>query len=225
MSSKSNEEMKQDYIDKMGPEFAIVFHKLRNELIWLTIKWKEFEILFTKESRVTILNKSAPTFTHMLQNVLWENIVLSISKITDPEKSGKFKSISAMLLPGYIDDLELKNQIDLSVAKLNETSKSFRLLRDKWIAHQDFNQVLNEKDEKLYWPSLQSIREFLSLCYEVMNAIQLHYLNTTTIYELDHLAGSLNLLYTLENGLRFDNLKLEMAKKGDRSLDGFKSVI
>ncbi|MBK7438666.1 MAG: hypothetical protein IPI77_18385 [Saprospiraceae bacterium] len=225
MSTNSAEVTKQGYIDKMGVEFGKVFHSLRNELIWLSIKWMEFQILYTKESRVALLNKAAPVFSHMLQNILLENIILSMAKITDQEKSGKYKSITTLLLPGYIDNVDLKHRIDLTVKKLSSLSKSFKDLRDKKIAHKDFSWQLNDTGTNFFWPSLESIREFLTLCYEMMNEIELYYMQATTMYNIDHMTGSLHLLYAVENGLRFDNLRLEMAKQGDRSLNDFESVI
>jgi len=57
----TNEKLK-NYQDCMGEEVGRVFYFLSNELIWLNFKWNEYETLYSKQSRVNILNKSAPFF-------------------------------------------------------------------------------------------------------------------------------------------------------------------
>ena len=88
----------------MGHEFGTVYHALRNEMIGLTFRWKEFEILYSKKSRVDLLNQAAPFFSFVVQKTFWENIILSIAKLTERAKNGEDKSITLLLLFGYIDD-------------------------------------------------------------------------------------------------------------------------
>ncbi|MBK7438304.1 MAG: hypothetical protein IPI77_16255 [Saprospiraceae bacterium] len=222
----SSDDLMQKYRTQMGHEFGTVYHALRNEMIGLTFRWKEFEILYSKKSRVDLLNQAAPFFSFVVQKTFWENIILSIAKLTERAKNGEDKSITLLLLFGYIDDrMFLKTLKPLKKNVINY-SKFSRVLRNQWIAHKDFGQVTGENGVTLQWPSAKMIKEFLQASYALMNAIEFRYLTSTTGYDLAiHSGGALSLLYTIEAGLRMDQLRLKMAKKGDRSLEDFKSVI
>ena len=54
-------------------------------------KWNDFVELFgTKETRIDLLNGSAPRFFRIVQNVLWEETLLHLARLTDsPDSVGK----------------------------------------------------------------------------------------------------------------------------------------
>lgn len=222
--------MSDDYFEKcktkMGHEFGSVFYSLSNELVSLTSKWNEYKTLYENQSRVELLNKAAPYFAFLVQNVLWENIILNIAKITDHVKKGNDKSVTLLLLNGYLKDREFQKYIKPKLTKVVKTAGFSRELRNQWLAHKDFNRAIGQSGITLKWPNAKMINEFLSSSYELMNAFEQKYLGSTTMYELsDHSGGSLSLLYKIEDGIWFDRLRLEMALKGDHSLDSFNSVI
>lgn len=223
----ASDEKLKNYQEHMGKEFGRVFFFISNELIRLNYIWKEYETLYSKQSRVDLLNKSAPYFFYLFQNILWENIILSIAKLTDPVKIGSDKSITMNLLSGYMrSEREFQKKIKPLLKKVEASSNFSRELRNQWLAHKDFKQVINEKGITLKWPSANKIKGFLESASELLNTIETHYLRTSTIY-LDnaHSGGALALLYVVEYGQRFNKLLFEMALKGDRSLDNFQSVI
>ena len=52
------------------------------------MKWEEYLELFGKtSSRIHLLNQSAPVFFKIVQDSLWENIILHLARLTDPPKS------------------------------------------------------------------------------------------------------------------------------------------
>lgn len=222
----SSDDLLQKYRTQMGHEFGTVYHSLYNELIGLTFRWNEFEILYSKQSRVDLLNQVAPFFSFIVQRTLWENIILSIAKLTEKAKKGEDRSITLHLLFEYIDDREFLKALKPLKKQIINSSKFSRDLRNQWIAHKDFSQVIGKNGITLQWPSANMIKEFLQASYELMNAIEFRYLTSTTGYDLAaHSGGALSLLHKIEAGLRMDQLKLEMALKGDRSLEDFNSVI
>lgn len=88
MGYKTAEEIKNEMIEKLGTDFGLLLNSLYNEITWLTFRWIEFvELYGTKETRLELMNKSAPFLFFTIQKVLWENLLLGISRITDPPKS------------------------------------------------------------------------------------------------------------------------------------------
>ena len=66
--------------------FAALYH----QVAWVHLKFHEFVELFGKdEERVEILNRAAPGYFSMVQDVLFESIILDIAKLLDPATTGK----------------------------------------------------------------------------------------------------------------------------------------
>ena len=64
----------------MGPELARPFCRLSNECQWLHWKWGEYITLFgSKSERIDLLNAAAASFFWIVQDSLWENILLHIA--------------------------------------------------------------------------------------------------------------------------------------------------
>jgi hypothetical protein len=60
-TSRTPDEMLQDYTAAMGPKLGPVFHRLYNDNAWLHMKWNEFLKLFVKSpAQMRDLNTAAP---------------------------------------------------------------------------------------------------------------------------------------------------------------------
>ena len=100
----------------MGEPVGSIYSQLWQELAWLYRTWAEFVALFgTKESRVTLLNEAAPAFTRIVQDALWEGVILHIARLTDPPKSMGKTNLSVCALEDAISDPELKAKVSSSV--------------------------------------------------------------------------------------------------------------
>jgi len=67
----------------MGEALGVQYTQLWQETAQLNIMWKEFIELFgTKPSRIELLNRSAGAFFRMVQDGIWEAIVLHIARLT-----------------------------------------------------------------------------------------------------------------------------------------------
>lgn len=72
------------YVKNMGVDLGRVFFRLSNECGYLHVKWQAYVALFgTNENRVALLNRAAAGFTRMLQDMLWEDVLLHICRMTD----------------------------------------------------------------------------------------------------------------------------------------------
>jgi hypothetical protein len=70
MTQRIGDEVKSNYIEKMGKELGTQFYALWQEFIWLAMKWGEYEALYGGGSkRVDLLNDAAPAFFWMVDNV------------------------------------------------------------------------------------------------------------------------------------------------------------
>lgn len=87
-SEKTAAQVHQGYVKAMGPELGDLFFRLSNECVSLHWKWEEFVSLFgTSPERISLLNKSAGAFFRIVQDTLWENVLLHIARLMDPPQS------------------------------------------------------------------------------------------------------------------------------------------
>src|SRR5208283_4951754 len=72
-----------------------VFEEIRNEVLWLHTKWTIYRQLFGhSEKRIELLNKCAAVAFYTFEEVLFDEIQMSLSKLTDPAGKGNKKTLS-----------------------------------------------------------------------------------------------------------------------------------
>src|SRR5437016_1294947 len=85
---RTPDETKKHHISQMGEELGSIFNELWQEVSRLHNDWHEYVQLFgTKQSRIALMNEAAPAFFRMVQDELFDMIVLRIARLTDPPKS------------------------------------------------------------------------------------------------------------------------------------------
>ena len=100
-------------LQAMGEEVGSIYSQLWQELAWLYREWAEYVALFgTKESRVELLNEAAPAFTRIVQDSLWEGVILHIARLTDPPKSVGKRNLSIRALEEAVTDSEVKATVE-----------------------------------------------------------------------------------------------------------------
>src|SRR5688500_1165462 len=113
---RSSEEVKQGHIAAMGQQLGEIYNALSSELIWLHFKWAEYIALYGKSAkRVDLMNRAAPFFFAVHQDVAWHDILLTIARFVDPPASiGKKDkaNLSIRALPPLISDATLQANVD-----------------------------------------------------------------------------------------------------------------
>jgi len=201
----------QQYIEVMGLDLGRPYHRLWSECVWLHLKWNDYTTLFgTKSERIDMLNSAAPAFFKLIQDTMWEAIILHICRLTDPPKSFGKENLTLQCLPDLIS-IEAKPKLEnlLNVAKDKCTFASD--WRNRHIAHRDFNLVLNQSAEPLAFASRRSVIDALEAIGAVLNAVEFQYTGSTVGYEhaSSHPGGAESLLYVLRDGI-----EAEAARRG-----------
>lgn len=115
------------------------------QVAWLHNKWEQYvELYGTKESRVTLLNQAAPLFFRVVQDTLWEDVLLHIARLTDSPESMKKANLSIQRFPAVIDDGPTKLAVETLIDEALNASEFCRDWRNRHIAHRDLRLVLDE---------------------------------------------------------------------------------
>ncbi|MGE5111389.1 MAG: hypothetical protein ACM3JB_11065 [Acidobacteriaceae bacterium] len=216
MSTESTaEEVHQNYVDAMGPELGNLFFRFWNECVTLHWKWEEYVALFGKNAEtVALLNKSAGAFFRIVQDMLFEDVLIHISRLTDPPKSAGKSNLTLRRLPVLIAG-PLRKDLDRLLAECEAKCAFARDWRMRRIAHNDLELALGDPHAvPLASASRRAVNEALKSIAALLNAVEMHFKNSTVMYELHPLGNAESLLYVLRDGLRAEEKRHERLRSG-----------
>ncbi|RPJ55544.1 MAG: hypothetical protein EHM23_25905 [Acidobacteria bacterium] len=210
------EEAKQEHRDKLGPKLGPVFHELWNDLAWLQIKWREYRELFgTTPDRLDLLNSSAGLFFRIIQDTMWEESLLHLSRLTDRATVAGRKNLTIRLLPALCDDDKLRASVATLVEKAIAATEFARDWRNRHVGHRDLDLVLNSGAKALAPASRTLVSQAISAIHAVLNEISEQLLNSTLSTEVITPGdGALALLYTLHDGVETGRAREERIRSG-----------
>lgn len=212
---RSSEEAKQEHIRKLGDDLGSLFHELWGEVAWLYIKWHEYVELFGKSrSRIDLLNKSAPLFFRIVQDTLWEEVLLHIARLTDPPKSAGKDNLTIQRLSGLVNQ-EIEATISKQIAEAVNSADFCRDWRNRRIAHRDLKLAVDEQAEQLKPASRAKVKRALEDVAKVLNAISEHYMKSTIGFDLvREPGGAEDLIYILDDGIKADAERRQRIESG-----------
>jgi hypothetical protein len=176
MGDQTAAEAKQQAIDAMGKDLGVQYAELWQELAQLNITWSEFmELYGTKKSRIELMNRSAGAFFRMVQDSLWEGLMLHIARLTDrPMVSGR-TNLTLHNLLALIPDATLKAKIEGLCGEATNKTKFARDWRNRHIAHRDLDLALGIATP-LPGVEIKQVNEALDCFTEILNSIAGPYL-------------------------------------------------
>ena len=129
----------------------------------------EWKILFgASKEAVDLMNQTAPDFFMHHQNLLFDHIVLSVSRLTDDKRSGSRKNPQENLTLACLLDLEptkypkLHEDLCKRWTVIQARAKPIRLFRHKVIAHTSRVHRLLPSTELTKGITLKSIKDLLN---------------------------------------------------------------
>ena len=166
-----------------------------------------------------LLNEAAPAFTRIVQDSLWEGVILHIARLTDPPKSVGKRNLSIRALEEAVTDSEVKEKVSEAVAEALAASEFCRDWRNRHLAHRDLNLALKLGAKPLKAASRQKVTEALASLSNVLNVVSLKYVESTTLFDIDlrvgrSPGGAMSLLYFIDMGVEAEGRRRERLKNG-----------
>lgn len=182
---QSADEIEREHLRVFGEDLGSLYHALHNEVVWLHAKWSEYKKLYAESpERVDLLNDSAGHFFSVVQEVMWENVLMHISRLTDPAVQGKHNNLTLLKLPEAVTDPSLAKKLSEQTALAKSKAEFAKMRRNKIHAHQELSLALGDKSVQLPAASRAHVEEVLKLFREILNLIQRKYMNnSTTAYD------------------------------------------
>ena len=216
-NSLSGEQVRERNIVAMGSELGELFTLLSTELTWLYWRWTQYVQLYAdKPSRLEILNASAPTFFWIIQQTLWLETILGISRLAGPEATGKKQNLSVRRLLPLIADAGVRTDGQRLLVEVTSNSAFAMDWRNRHIAHRDLDLSLGRHVSALAPASKEGVDAALDSLAALLNRIERHHLNSTTAYRHSSITEDAeNLLYVLRDGLRREQIRTERLESGE----------
>jgi len=166
-------EMRDEYVSSMGAELGPVFFAVHHEVIELGIVWQQYVHLYgTSAENINVLNQTASLFFRVIQDELWDSVLLRIAALTDPATMRGKKNITLRALPALVLDPvtrgEIQNLCDLALAE----TEYAREHRNKRIAHNDHDYHIVKGAVHLSGISRVKIEEMLTAIRNVLRYVQ-----------------------------------------------------
>ena len=107
----------------------------------------EFERLYGKVEHVALLNRIGGAFFAAVQQILWDDLLLCVTRLTDPPETGRAANLTIRRLPEFCELVklpmkELEEQLNAAV----EAAEFARSHRNKRISHKDLDYVISRNE-------------------------------------------------------------------------------
>jgi hypothetical protein len=191
-------------------EIEDIWNFLHREVTWLHGRWRMYRQLYgTSEARVDALNKVAPTFFATLQNILVDEVQLTLSRLADPARTGRSENLTLATLLEGIERLEiafLAEELRTQLAAHRQACEAIVRRRNTRIAHYDRNT--HAGGEPLDGPSRAEIETALDRLRAYMRTVYQHFENSDMRYDLFVMHDDAeSLLRTVSQALRYRELQ------------------
>ena len=220
-NSFSAEEVRERNIKAMGKDLGELFTELSNELTWLFWRWSQFEKLFGNEkSRIDVLNSTSPMFFGIVQDALWLDTLLGISRLAGPASTGHGKrekqNLSVRRIPDLLVDVTLQAEVSQLIGDVVRDAEFAMDWRNRHIAHRDLDLSLGHPASPLAPASRQAVNGALDSLAGVLNRLDLHYFDSETGYRSSPLnADADDLFFYLRAGLRREANRQKQLEMGE----------
>lgn len=216
-SHKTADEVRAEQLVVLGVDLGIFYGALQSEVTWCHAKWQQYRTLFGhSEGRVNLLNESAGFFFKIVQDVLWEDVLLHLARLTDPPKSAGKPNLTIHRLPDLISDAVLAEDVRRLAESASLKCAFAREWRHRHLAHRDLDLALN-RVHALPLPSVsrQAVTEATAAIASVLNRVESHYFDSQVAFEHFVAHDDANaLVYYLARAVRSEQRQRERFAKG-----------
>jgi hypothetical protein len=131
MAEESAEQAPETHIRDMGPELGAVYHALCKEVACLHVKWNQYRQLYAhSRERVAFLNKVAGHFVEVLQDTVYDDLLLHLTRLTDRPSFGKYEHLTLRRLPELVSESTpaLTSELEVLVETARKACESAKVI-------------------------------------------------------------------------------------------------
>ena len=170
-----------EHLDELtGREAALaVGNYCHVQLAQLKHQERIYSGLYGNERRIEVLNTASGPVAKVVQDALFDVIVLGICRLLDPAQSvKKSENLTLALLIDMLPVPDRKDEYHAERRRLRDDAAALVDRRNKHIAHADSAAL--KKDAQVGWVSMRQLKSALDGMYDLVSRINTSELNTET---------------------------------------------
>jgi len=182
MHVSAKEELKRDKA-VLGDTYGAAYHHACQHLWNVVAFWDRYESLFGTADRVALLNETSGGYWHATQNMLFEYVLLGLTRLTDPPVTGGRSNLSvAQLL--QLDPSRYKAQLVKLVVRAERLTIFARTWRNRRLSHNDLAEIVGTS-KTLGRATRKKVRNAIMAIHDVLRWIRLkHFDGDMHLYPL-----------------------------------------
>ena len=162
------------YSDELPEEIREVIIWIFDEISLISIKWDFYLDLFDNQETTDLLSKLANGAFYVIERSVSTDILLGINRLCDPIKTSNHTNISIKTLLERCDAI---TEGDENYIKFLEMCDKFRMIRNKILAHNDFDFRNKPKINQMHKIRREEIKEFISVVEEILKSVYQNYVD------------------------------------------------
>jgi hypothetical protein len=176
----------------LSPESTAILDAVKNQLIELHSTYRTLIDLFgVSVEQSELLQEAAPMMFDTAYRVLLRDVVLGITRLTDPlQTAGKHNLVFERLvnLPEVQADSKIRASVEKKLGEVQGRSEPFRSHRDKYLAHLDLPKVIDPNDVVQEFPR-KNVEALLVAMADVYNRVVRPLLDEETRFDMISIQG------------------------------------
>jgi AbiU2 len=165
---------------------ADIYQRLYGDVASLHLRWATYRKLFaTSQQRTDVLNNTAPSFFRILHDILADDVIIGIARVTDKVRtSGQSNLVLRQLVDG-LDRATHDKLIAELETKLNDIENlcaPIQRHRHKRLAHRDQQNAVDPAANPLPGITVPIINQTLECIADFMNSFQQPFLGNHVVY-------------------------------------------
>ena len=209
-TEQTADEVKAEFVASFPPGAGELAYELWRSLAHVHMNWKDYRDLYgTSQETVDVLNWAAPMFFGLLDATLRHQVILAITRITDPPRSvghdnASLSRLLEMLAPAA--DAKLLADWRSKLAGLQAYCEPLRSLRNRLLAHDDLATVLRYHPDPLPGTSREYLEGALERLRDLMGSIEQTYRGSHTSHQfVIYNRGAEDLVFVLKHARQHED--------------------
>lgn len=162
----------REYQEELGEDFGTVYYGVCNDWSDGVVRLKEYRVLFGDPAAVQLLNAiSGGGFMWDVQQVLWRDLLLHVTRLTDPVETAGHQNLTVRRLPAFCESPELRARLQAIVNTSVGTAEFARDWRNRLISHSDLCLAIDPDAESLAPATLRRVQDALDAVHSALATV------------------------------------------------------
>jgi hypothetical protein len=197
----------------MSDDFEPVRKTVWDALVMLHDTLDEYTYLFMEDQeRVNLLNKAAGWFFGRVQLFMRTDMILGVSRLTDPAGTGERTNLTLEALltdPKLEQKPDLRAELQKRIGEVRAKAETIRKFRHKQLAHMDHAAALGDARMIIGFISIADIRDVATDMEEIYNLHGVNTRDSTAFFDLSSMGRASRMVRLLERGKAKEQEEIE----------------